>query len=242
MAENAIILAAGLGTRMHSTLPKCAHEVCGKPMVTHLVDTLNEVGIDNINVVVGCGHEVIENILKDRVTYSFQEVQLGTGHAVKCAKDAFVNKHGPCIIIPGDNPLVSSNTIREVLSFHKSNNNDLTIVTVVVDNPYGYGRIVKENGKVVKIVEEKDATLEEKEIKEINSAIYCVDIDLLFSIIDKIDNNNAKGEYYLTDIVKISSEMNKKIDTIRTINDYTLVGINDPKTLAWVEEQYYKTK
>ena len=237
MMNNAIILAAGKGTRMKTELPKCAFPLLKKPMVTYIIEALESINIDQIICVVGHKKEVLQDILKDRVKYAIQEEQLGTGHAVKCALD-FIDDNGYTIILPGDTPLIDKEILDQLIEVHKSNKNDFTIGTIVLDNPFGFGRIVRDSSNsVLRIVEEKDASEEERKIKEINTGLFLVDNKLLKKALLEIKNNNAKGEYYLTDIVEILSK-EAKIGTFTIKDTYKLNGINDLYTLSLVEKQF----
>lgn len=237
MMNNAIILAAGKGTRMKTELPKCAFPLLKKPMVTYIIEALESINIDQIICVVGHKKEVLQDILKDRVKYAIQEEQLGTGHAVKCALD-FIDDNGYTIILPGDTPLIDKEILDQLIEVHKSNKNDFTIGTIVLDNPFGFGRIVRDSSNsVLRIVEEKDASEEERKIKEINTGLFLVDNFLLKKALLEIKNNNAKGEYYLTDIVEILSK-EAKIGTFTIKDTYKLNGINDLYTLSLVEKQF----
>ena len=237
MMNNAIILAAGKGTRMKTELPKCAFPLLKKPMVTYIIEALELINIDQIICVVGHKKEVLQDILKDRVKYAIQEEQLGTGHAVKCALD-FIDDNGYTIILPGDTPLIDKEILDQLIEVHKSNKNDFTIGTIVLDNPFGFGRIVRDSSNsVLRIVEEKDASEEERKIKEINTGLFLVDNFLLKKALLEIKNNNAKGEYYLTDIVEILSK-EAKIGTFTIKDTYKLNGINDLYTLSLVEKQF----
>ena len=237
MMNNAIILAAGKGTRMKTELPKCAYPLLKKPMVTYIIEALESISIDQIICVVGHKKEVLQDILKDRVKYAIQEEQLGTGHAVKCALD-FIDDNGYTIILPGDTPLIDKEILDQLIEVHKSNKNDFTIGTIVLENPFGFGRIVRDSSNsVLRIVEEKDASEEERKIKEINTGLFLVDNFLLKKALLEIKNNNAKGEYYLTDIVEILSK-EAKIGTFTIKDTYKLNGINDLYTLSLVEKQF----
>ena len=237
MMNNAIILAAGKGTRMKTELPKCAFPLLKKPMVTYIIEALESINVDQIICVVGHKKEVLQDILKDRVKYAIQEEQLGTGHAVKCALD-FIDDNGYTIILPGDTPLIDKEILDQLIEVHKSNKNDFTIGTIVLENPFGFGRIVRDSSNsVLRIVEEKDASEEERKIKEINTGLFLVDNKLLKKALLEIKNNNAKGEYYLTDIVEILSK-EAKIGTFTIKDTYKLNGINDLYTLSLVEKQF----
>lgn len=230
----AIILAAGKGTRMETDLPKCAYPINGTPMVEYIVNSCRKSGINKILVVVGHKKEHIQKIFNGSVEYVLQEQQLGTANAVMCTKSILAEKEGFCLIFPGDMPLINEDIITKLVNYHSDNKNDLTIVTTKIDIPDGYGRIYREDGKIKKIVEALDATPEILAINEINSGVYCVDIKLLFSALDKIKNNNRKKEYYLTDIVEILCD-DYKVDTFVVADSNYLLGINDVSTAQKVE-------
>ena len=237
---NAIILAAGKGTRMLSELPKCAYPFYGKPMIVYIINMCKKIQIDDICVVVGHKKESIENLLQDKVKYAYQKEQLGTANAVLAEKD-FLEKHneGITLIFPGDMPLIDGDVINNLIREHIENNNDLTILTTQIKNPTGYGRIIRQDGQIIKIIEEKDADDSVKAINEINTGLYCITTNLLEKALSKVDNNNNKGEYYLTDIVKILSG-DKKVKAYLTEYDFKLTGINDLYTLSLVEKEYQK--
>ena len=199
MYKCALVLAAGQGKRIKSDLPKVLHKVCGKEMVKHVIDSIRKSGIDDVNVIVGKGAELVKERTSDRnVSYSLQEEQLGTGHAVKCAEDFLKDKKGVVAVLAGDTPLIKQSTIEKLFNEHIENKNAATVLTSMVEDPTGYGRIVRDsNNEVLKIVEHKDCNEEELKIKEMNTAIYCFDIELLVSSLSKINNNNNQGEYYL---------------------------------------------
>ncbi len=237
---NAIILAGGKGTRMVSKIPKCAYPFFGKPMITYITNMCKKISIKDICVVVGYKKEIIKNILQDEVVYAYQEKQLGTANAVLAAKDFFKRHQDEVtLIIAGDMPLVEKDVIKKLIQNHFKKACDLSILTTIVQNPFGYGRIVRQNGKILKIVEEKDASDEIKKINEINTAVYCINTNLLEEVLEKVDNQNQTGEYYLTDIVKILSA-DKKVEAYLTPFTFKLTGINDLYTLSLVEEAYRK--
>jgi len=237
MYKCAVLLAAGQGTRMKSNMPKVLHKVCGKEMVNHVIDSLREAGIEDVNVIIGKGSEKVKEHTESRnVSYSLQEKQLGTGHAVKCASDLLKGKTGTVAIFTGDAPLITSNTIEKLIAFHESNNFKGTILTSIVQNPHGYGRIVRQyNGEVKKIIEHKDCSPEELNINEINAGMYCFDIDSLLNSLDKLSNDNAQGEYYLTDIIEILKQNNEKVGAIPVDFEETM-GVNSRIQLADVEK------
>ena len=235
--NTAIILAAGKGTRMKTDMPKCAFPLLKKPMIEYIIESLEKIKIDRIICVVGHKKEILMDILKDRVEYAYQEEQLGTGHAVMCASD-YVLGSGYTIILPGDTPLIDEDILNQLINTHLDNKNDFTIGTITLDNPFGFGRIIRNNnGNICKIIEEKDANQEEKLVKEINTGLFCIDNSLLKEALPQITNNNAKGEYYLTDIVEILSNK-AKIGSFSIKDTYKLNGINDLYTLSCVERDF----
>ena len=237
MYKCALILAAGQGKRIKSNLPKVLHKVCGKEKVKHVIDTVKKAEIQDINLIIGKGAELVEEKTKDTgVTYSLQAEQLGTGHAVKCAKKFLENKSGVVAVFTGDTPLIKQSTVESLINDHINNKNAATILTAMVDDPTGYGRIVRdESGKVLKIVEHKDCNEEELKIKEMNSAIYCFDIELLVKSLDKLNNNNKQGEYYLTDVIGILKDEGYSIGAVVTDIEET-IGVNSRVQLAEAEE------
>jgi bifunctional UDP-N-acetylglucosamine pyrophosphorylase/glucosamine-1-phosphate N-acetyltransferase len=230
----AVVLAAGKGTRMKSEKAKVLHEVFYAPMVTHVLDALVPMDIEEIVVVAGHQHEEVEQSLKQYpVTFAYQKEQLGTGHAVLSAEDAFVNKMGVVMVLCGDTPLIRTATLNEMLDSHFSRSSKLTVMTTLLDEPTNYGRIIAgPDGSVQRIVEEKDASLEEKSIKEINAGIYCVDADLLFNTLKKVGKNNKQGEVYLTDIVQLANESGINVNKYLCADADEILGVNSRVELA----------
>lgn len=216
MYKCALVLAAGQGKRIKSDLPKVLHKVCGKEMVKHVIDSIRSAEIDDVNLIIGKGAELVKERTSDKnVSYSLQAEQLGTGHAVKCAKEFLHGKKGVVAVFAGDTPLIKTSTIKKLFDEHINNENSATILTSLVEDPTGYGRIVRDdNGEVLKIVEHKDCNEEELKINEMNTAIYCFDIELLEKALDKINNNNNQGEYYLTDVIEILKEEDKRLEQL----------------------------
>lgn len=237
MKKYAIVLAAGKGTRMKTELPKCAYPLLKKPMIAYIIENLKNTHlIDELVVVVGHKKEVIKEILNDTVLYAVQEEQLGTGHAVMMAKEHIKVMNGNTIILPGDMPLIDGEVLKTAIEKHYQEKSDLTIVTTIVEDPYGYGRIIRNGENLLEdIVEENDATDSQRQINEINTGIYIVKNDLLFDALDKIDNKNTKGEYYLTDIAKILKTENKRIGTYVLKTAYKAMGVNDLYALSIAE-------
>ncbi len=233
---NAIILAAGKGTRMQTELPKCAYPFLGKPMVCHIVEACQKANIDNIYVVVGYKKEDIMKCLEgyQNITFCEQVKQEGTGSAVKVCKDVLKDNNELTIILAGDMPLVDKELIDGLVEKHNKDNNVLTVVSTVMEDPKRYGRIYREDGLVKKIVEAKDASEEVLKIKEINSGLYCANNKVLFEALDLVNNNNKANEYYLTDIVEIIGA-NNKVDTYVVKESYKLEGFNDVPSLEKAE-------
>ena len=224
-----IILAAGKGTRMKSDKAKVLHEINGKPMINFVVDAARDIVGDNIVVVVGHQKEEVEECVlgNARVRFAVQNEQLGTGHAVICAMPEVPDDIDSVVILCGDVPLISSETLGEFLSSHKQAKADLTVLAVKVNNPTGYGRlVVNDKNEVLKIVEEADADADEKEINLINSGIYCVGKDFLNRSLAGINSNNSQSELYLTDIVGIGYNDNKIIRTYISENSSEVIGVN----------------
>ena len=235
MDRYAIILAGGQGKRIKSNLPKVLHKACGKEMVNHVIDTMREAGIDDVNVIIGKGAKLVQDRTSSRnVTYSLQEEQLGTGHADKCAKAFLDGKSGVVAIFTGDAPLIEASTVKKLIDIHIANNNCATLLTSIVENPTGYGRIVRNDNAVEKIVEHKDCSEDELNITEINAGMYCFDIKNLLDALGKLSNNNAQGEYYLTDVIEIFKSNGEKIGAMVTNFEETL-GVNSRSELAVVE-------
>ena len=235
MYKCALILAAGQGKRIKSDLPKVLHKVCGKEMVNHVIDTLRKGNVEDINVIVGKGAELVKENTKARnVSYSLQEEQLGTGHAVKCAIDFLKNKKGTVAVFNGDAPLIKEETIEELFKAHKESGNSATILTSILDDASGYGRIIRNENEVLKIVEHKDCNEEELKVREINSGMYCFEIESLVECLDNLSNDNSQGEYYITDVIGMMKEKNEKVGAL-VINYEETLGVNSRVQLAEVE-------
>ncbi|MEI3336580.1 MAG: bifunctional UDP-N-acetylglucosamine diphosphorylase/glucosamine-1-phosphate N-acetyltransferase GlmU [Clostridium sp.] len=237
MYRCAVILAAGQGTRIKSNIPKVLHKVCGKEMVNHVIDNMREAGIEDVNVIIGNGSELVKESTKDRnVSYSLQEEQLGTGHAVKCAKEFLQGKDGVVAVFTGDAPLTRVETIENLIKEHIEKGNKATLLSAYVDDPTGYGRIIRDDNKeVLKIVEHKDCNEEELKVNEMNAGMYCFDIKSLLSSLEELNNNNVQGEYYLTDVIGILKDKKEKVGALVTDYEDTL-GVNSRAQLAEVEK------
>ena len=235
MDKCAIILAAGQGTRIKSNIPKVLHKVCGKEMVNHVIDNMREAEIEDVNVIIGNGSELVKESTKDRnVSYSLQEEQLGTGHAVKCAKEFLQGKDGVVAVFTGDAPLTRVETIKKLVDEHIKKGNKATLLSAYVDDPTGYGRIIRDGEEVLKIVEHKDCNEEELKINEMNAGMYCFDIKSLLSSLEELNNNNVQGEYYLTDVIGILKSKGEKVGALLTDYEDTL-GVNSRAQLAEAE-------
>ena len=235
MNKCAIILAAGQGTRIKSRLPKVLHKACGKEMVNHVIDTMRAAELEEVNVIIGKGAELVKERTNSRnVSYSLQEEQLGTGHAVMCTKDFLKGKSGVVAIFTGDAPLIKEETVKNLIETHINEKNFATLLTSVIEVPTGYGRIIRENNQVDRIVEHKDCSDVELEVKEINAGMYCFDIESLLTSLDKLSNNNAQGEYYLTDVIGILKGEGKKVGAMITDFEET-IGVNSRAELSIVE-------
>lgn len=236
-----IILAAGEGTRMKSRLPKVAHKVCGKPLVTHVVDRALGADVEKNVVVVGHNSDVVKSCLDEDVFFVEQPIAedapYGTAFAVKQAKD-HIGDEDTVLVLCGDTPLIKSETLKEFTDFHNKREFNVSVLTSTIDNPKGYGRIIRsdKDGFVESIVEEKDATDEQRVIKEINSGIYCFNGKVLKEVLDKIENNNTQNEYYLTDALHILKAEGEKVGGFKILDAGEIQGINSKVQLAEAEK------
>ena len=223
----AIMLAAGKGTRMKSNKSKLVHKIYGKELVKRAVETTKKAGIDDVIAVVGYLKEQVQEVLGDSVKYAVQEEMKGTGHAVMQAAKYLEGKKGKVLVLNGDVPILRPETIEKLLNKSIENKECATLLSAKYENPTGYGRIVRDEGGNVKgIVEEKDATEEEKQIQEINAGIYCFDIEELLIALKELTPNNAQGEYYLTDVIKIMNDKGLRTGAI-TVKDNTEIFVDD---------------
>ncbi|MDA3899859.1 MAG: NTP transferase domain-containing protein [Spirochaetes bacterium] len=235
----AIILAAGKGVRMNSSLPKVLHAIKGKPLAQYVVDSLRSISVESVSVVVGYGAEKVKDALGDSLQYALQEQQLGTGHAVLQAEPFFVGYKGPVIIACGDAPFISPQSFENLLKLYDNDRCMASVLTMITDNPTGYGRIVKDDeGNVLSIIEEKDASDSEKAINEVNTGTYVVDSALLFKGLKSVGTNNAQGEYYLPDIVKYINKSGFCVKSSILEDNREGIGINNPEELLQAEKLY----
>ncbi len=236
MNTYAIVLAAGQGTRMKSSLYKVLHQVCGKPMVEHVIDHIHELKANRIVTIVGHGAEMVEEMIGTKSEYALQEVQAGTAHAVQQAEKLLGDLEGTTIVVCGDTPLIRSETMAQLIEHHNNSGAKATILTTLANDPTGYGRIIRgAEGQVLRNVEQKDANDDEQKVKEINTGTYCFDNRALFETLKKVKNNNAQGEYYLPDVVGILQSENELVSAYVT-NDFSeTLGVNDRVVLAEAE-------
>ena len=237
MSFTSVILAAGMGTRMKSKMPKVLHKVCGKELCRWVIDASKTAGADSVCAIIGHKAEMVKETLGDVCEFALQVEQKGTGHAVMQAIDVIKAAKGEVVILNGDTPLVTAQAIKNAIDYHKSSGNQATVITAILDDATGYGRIVRGNdGGVLKIVEQKDASEEEKKIKEVNSGMYVFDSDSLVYALDKITPNNAQGEYYLTDTLEILLNAGKKVGGYAIADNDEIRGINDRVQLNEAEK------
>lgn len=235
----AIVLAAGQGKRMKSKLYKVLHPVAGKPMVGHVVDTLRQIDVTRTMVIVGFGAEAVQSYLGDQVEYALQEKQCGTGHAVLQAKDLLGDEDGMTVVICGDTPLISDVTLKNTIELHQRSGASATILTAKLDVPQGYGRVIRsEDGRVARIVEQKDCNSEEAAVQEINTGTYIFDNRQLFKALGSVTNNNAQNEYYLTDVVGIMTSAGETVQGYCMADAAESIGVNDRVALAEAERLF----
>tara|TARA_E500000318_G_scaffold5598_2_gene5770 strand:- start:81240 stop:82025 length:786 start_codon:yes stop_codon:yes gene_type:complete len=241
----AIILAAGKGTRMQSDLPKVCHEVGGRPMVCAVVDACLDSGCDRIVVVVGYKQELVREALEsygDKVEFAVQHEQLGTGHAVVSAVDAFPfedRAETDVFVLCGDGPLIRSSTLDTMLALHRSRNAAATLATSVIDDPSGYGRIVRDtDGRFERIVEQKNASEDELKINEVNPSYYCMNALAMFEALKQVNRNELTGEYYITDVFELMLKRGLPVEVIDAVPAEDILSINTLDHLAHVDAIY----
>ncbi|MDP1661267.1 MAG: NTP transferase domain-containing protein [Phycisphaerales bacterium] len=246
----AIILAAGKGTRMESDLPKVVHPVGGRPMVCAVVDACREAGCERIVLVVGYKQEVVRDLMaaqgaawNEGIEYALQEQQLGTGHAVLSAKGTLGATAGEqgraCFVLAGDGPLIRSETLQTLLKAHTAADAAATLATSVIDDPTGYGRIVRDDKRnLAAIVEHKECTPEQLKIREVNPSYYCFDTAKLFTALAQVKRNEASGEYYITDVPSLLLKQGERVEVIEAVPPQDILSINTPAQLAEVDAIY----
>lgn len=230
-----ILLAAGRGSRMGGDLPKVLHELDGKPLVTYAVDNARQAGADTVVVVVGYRKDlVIAKLADDGVKFAEQTEQRGTGHAVLAARDYLSDPAADILVLYGDMPLLSPATLRQLISHRRDTGAAAVALTLVIDNPPDFGRIIRDSdGRVVKVVEVKDANDEELAIREVNVGAYCFAAQTLLPALERLRTDNAQGEYYLTDVVGILVQDGRLVETVQTVDIEETLGINDLPHLAF---------
>lgn len=239
-AINIVILAAGQGKRMNSALPKVLHKISTKPMLQRVIETAASLKPSKLVVVYGHGGEQVQDAMNQVfgagvITWAHQDRQLGTGHALKCALP-YLDQSGLTLVLYGDVPLINVATLEQMLAKYQQN---LVVLTDKVDRPHGYGRIVRDtNGKIVRVVEEKDATSAERLINEINTGFYLLPNQYLPQWLDNLSNNNSQGEYYLTDVVELADKQNIAIDYVLAAQSYEVLGVNNKLQLEQLERFY----
>lgn len=237
---SAVILAAGMGKRMKSDNAKVLHEVLGIPMISYILRTADSVFGDNIILVVGYQADEVKKKVSEQydVIFAFQKEQRGTGHAVLCALPQLPQNTTDVIILCGDVPLLTSGTLRKMIKCHKEKNYDLSVLSVKVDNPEGYGRLIfDDNSNLCGIVEEADANAQQKKRKIVNAGIYCVKADLLKYLLPKVKSDNAQGEQYITDIVELAYQAKKAVGAVTCCEYDEVMGVNSQYDLLKVEKK-----
>ena len=239
-----VILAAGQGTRMKSKLPKVLHPLAGRPLIEHVLRTANAVSPATVTLIVGHAADLVRERLGSRPNTGFalQEPQLGTAHALQQAEARLAGKSGTVVLLSGDVPLLSEATLRRLIETHHGAGAAATVITAFVERPYGYGRIVRTRGRIARIVEERDASPDVRQIREINSGIYAFDLAPLFDALRGIASQNAQGEFYLTDLIGIYRRRKLTVETLVVDNQQEIRGINSRSELAEVSRIVRQTK
>ncbi len=233
-----VILGAGQGTRMKSCTPKILHKAAGKELIYHVIGSLDRIKLKKLFVVIGNGADIVLKYLDNfNATAVVQKKRLGSAHALLQVKDKAKNLKGHLIVMCADTPLVCQETIARLLQYHIKNKNYATVLSGNADNPFGYGRIVRDlKGYVTSIVEEKSATQQQKQIKEINSGIYCFNLKTLWQALSKVKNDNSKKEYYLTDVISVLNKSGYRTDAVMLADKEEILGVNDRKQLAYADK------
>ena len=231
-----VIMAAGEGKRMGSPLAKVLHEADGVPMVRRVMAAAALKGAQKPVVIVGHGADQVMAQLGDEVRYAFQREQLGTGHAVLCAREYFEQADGLVLVLAGDMPLLTKKTIESLVAAAKDHKNAVTLLSAKLEDPTGYGRILREDGRLVGIVEQKDATEEQRAIREVNASVYCFDSKALLEALSSLTADNAQGEYYLTDCVAHMVKSGLRAEAICAADPTECMGVNTPDQLRACSE------
>jgi len=234
----ALVLAAGKGTRMYSDLAKVLHPICGRPMLSYTLIAVEELGFDRVLVVVGHQAERIREVFAEaQVEWVLQSQQLGTAHAAQCALPHLTDHGGSVLICCGDTPLLSAETLRLFHMEHVSRGADLSVLSMLLDEPESYGRVVRNSeGEVSAIVEAKDASERERTIREVNTGIYCASADLLRAVLPDVGNANVQGEYYLTDLVQMAAGGGWKVQAVIAADPIEFLGVNTEEELEVAEK------
>lgn len=236
---SAVILAAGKGSRMYSDLPKVLHNVAGKPMVKHVIDTAHKLGAENIHLIYGHGGEIMrEKLADEKVNWVYQAEQLGTAHAVQQAIPFFRDEEN-IIILYGDAPLITEHTLTNLIAAKPENG--IALLTVNLDNPTGYGRIIRENGHIIAIVEQKDANPEQLKIQEVNTGVMVANGLNLKNWLARVENKNAQKEFYLTDLISLANQDGCQVTAVKASDAIEVEGANNRLQLA-ILERYYQQK
>ncbi len=236
MNPTIVILAAGLGTRMKSGLAKALHPLAGLPLIQHVLNAASGVVPKKVVLVLGHQADQVKNALGgSRVTIVLQAEQLGTGHAVQQAADAIAAGSGPVMILCADTPLLTSETLKDVIALHAKSRAAVTLLTFRTKTPFGYGRVVRGKSGVMRVVEEKDATAAQKKIEEVNAGIYCFDPQFLLSSLASLGKNNAQGEYYLTDTIELARKKKRTVSALLCSDPDEVMGVNSRYDLSRAE-------
>jgi bifunctional UDP-N-acetylglucosamine pyrophosphorylase / glucosamine-1-phosphate N-acetyltransferase len=231
-----VILAAGRGTRMKSGLAKALHPLMGQPLIQHVLRSVMDVNPERIILVLGHQADTVRSVVDDpRLEVVLQAEQLGTGHAVQQAASALAAAPGPVVVLCADTPLITGSTIKKMIEHHQQSRSALTFLTARMENPFGYGRVVRHKAKVLRVVEEKDATTAQKKIQEVNAGIYCFDRKFLLSCLSVLGKNNAQGEYYLTDTIVLAKRKRLGVSTILCKDTGEVMGVNSRYDLSCAE-------
>ena len=233
----ALVLAAGKGTRMYSDLAKVLHPICGRPMLAYALAAVTELGLARVLVVVGHQAKRIQEVFAESpVEWVLQTEQLGTAHAVQCALPQMAGFSGSVLICCGDTPLLTSETLRGFINGHVNGDAALSVLSMVLEQPRNYGRVIRNSqGGVSGIVEERDASEQQRHIREVNTGIYCANADLLRTLIPQINNDNSQGEYYLTDLVEKAVGVGWIVKGIAASDPTEFQGVNSKEELEAAE-------
>lgn len=241
MQRHAIVLAAGKGTRMKSKKYKVLHDVAGKSMIEHVVDNVKQSGVEQLVTIVGHGAQNVKETLGDASLYSFQEEQLGTAHAVKMASEHLKDEQGTTLVVCGDTPLITAATLKSMIEHHENAKAQATVLSATAENPYGYGRILRNSAqRLTKIVEQKDASETERQINEISSGIFAFDNQVLFEKLELVRNENVQKEYYLPDVLSLILDDKGNVEIYHTDDFEEIMGVNDRVMLSEAEKAFKK--